>query len=412
MRNIVLSIIGVSIACFSHADPLPHATLNPIEDIVSEISSKYECPIALTQPVSEVEAMLHREASGLNVAVINKALTSLQCANKYQIVHNHILTIIDYSRPSSEKRLWIFDLKNMTLLFHTYVSHGIKTGVVLSDYFSNRNNSKASSLGVYTTDDAYFGRHGLSLKLDGLESGFNDNASHRAVVMHGGWYVEERFIKRYGRAGRSWGCPAVPDELIEPIIHTIKDKSLFVVYYPNEQWLSKSRFLRCDRIASPSTDKPSQSHVSMSEKDTRADVLFVDLNGNHRFQENKPLLTVTATSYEQLFKSKAPVDRMLRRQINDEEYIVLSPSEFEHIAKLPPDSKFDQFYFVIPALRTVRGYVRTDMNLVNFGKIKEISAQSDLSHMKPSTGVYSMQMESRPVFHIVPTSQFIRWVGL
>ena len=108
--------------------------------------------------------------------------------------------------------------KEKKLLFHTYVSHGITSGTLLTNYFSNKYNSKASSIGVYKTEKAYYGREGLSLRLDGLDRSFNDNASNRSVVMHGGWYVDEHFIKKYGRPGRSWGCPALPLNFINPLL--------------------------------------------------------------------------------------------------------------------------------------------------------------------------------------------------
>ena len=113
--------------------------------------------------------MLHQNAPALNTEAVNKVLTTLKCASKYNIKHNNILTIIDFSLPSSAKRLWVFDLAKNKLLFHTHVSHGIKSGSLLSNYFSNKVNSKASSIGVYNTEKAYFGRHGLSLKLYGLD---------------------------------------------------------------------------------------------------------------------------------------------------------------------------------------------------------------------------------------------------
>ena len=215
----------------------PHEP-NVLADIRSAISIVKENP-----PLEDITALLHREAPTLSAGVIDKLLTALTCTSDKYIGNKSIVTIIDYSLPSSEKRLWVFDLHQQKLLFHTYVSHGIKSGALLSTYFSNKYDSKASSIGVYTTEKAYYGRHGVSLKLDGLDQGFNDNAANRAVVMHGGWYVEDDFIKKYGRPGRSWGCPAVPDHLIKPIVDVIKDDSLFVIYYPSDAWFVKSKFL-------------------------------------------------------------------------------------------------------------------------------------------------------------------------
>ncbi len=197
---------------------------------------------------SEAIKTLLEQNSTLSLAAIDKVLETINCAKnvttRHSTIENHnILSVIDYSKPSSEKRLWVFDLKEKTLIFNTYVSHGIKSGALLSTYFSNKYDSKASSIGIYKTDKIYHGRHGPSLKLEGLDRGFNDNASNRSIVIHGGWYVEDDFIKRYGRPGRSWGCPALPDTKTVDVINTIKDNSLMVIYYPNDRWFLKSRFL-------------------------------------------------------------------------------------------------------------------------------------------------------------------------
>src|SRR3990167_1660194 len=135
--------------------------------------------------------MLHAQIPALNTNKIEVIMRALKCANKNDIKHNPILTLIDYSLPSNKKRLWVFDLSENKLLFHTYISHGINSGTLLSTYFSNKFNSKASSIGVFNTEKAYRGRHGTSLKLYGLDQKFNDNAYNRFIVMHGAWYVEK-----------------------------------------------------------------------------------------------------------------------------------------------------------------------------------------------------------------------------
>lgn len=162
------------------------------------------------------------DKSGLSPAARDTALITLSCAKLDTLSNNNIFTFIDYSLPANTKRIWVFDIANDKLLYNTYVSHGLGSGTIEADFFSNRYNSKASSIGVYTTKNSYYGRNGLSLQLDGLDQGFNDNASNRALVMHGGWYVTEEFIKKYGRSGRSWGCPALPKDQTQEIINTIK----------------------------------------------------------------------------------------------------------------------------------------------------------------------------------------------
>ena len=390
-----------------------------IEAITSMVSKEGASSKTSPNPLDEIKEMLHKEASTLNKAVIENVVTTLNCANEYNLEHNNILTIIDYSLPSSEKRLWVFDLNEKKLLFHTYVSHGIKSGALFSNSFSNKHDSKASSIGVYTTEQTYYGRDGLSLRLDGLDNGFNDNASSRSVVMHSGWYVDENFIKKYGRAGRSWGCPALPPALSQSIINTIKNKSLFVIYYPSDNWFIKSKFQKCN-ISSP------LQHVSIPETDVkplvaenelREDILFADLNQNKKHEENEPVIVVSADSYEHIFHTKAPLTRMLRRQINNAEYIALSNTEFTTLVtnrdKIPSDDKegLNAVHFVIPVIKMTRGYYETQMQIVTLGKIKEASINTNSSTKDPINS-YTVHCDAKPFLTLRPTNRFIRWVGL
>jgi hypothetical protein len=140
-----------------------------------------------------------------------------------------VITIIDFDRPSIEKRMWIVDLSKKTLLQHCLVAHGKQTGENMALKFSNDAHSSASSLGFYIVRGTYLGKNGLSLRLDGIDKGYNDNAMKRAVVMHGANYVSEKFIKTYGRLGRSWGCPAVPADLIKGIVDQIAHGSILFI---------------------------------------------------------------------------------------------------------------------------------------------------------------------------------------
>jgi hypothetical protein len=151
-----------------------------------------------------------------------------------------IVTIIDFSLPSTEKRLFILDLKKQEILYHTLVAHGKNTGANMATKFSNNKGSNQSSLGLYRTGESYQGKHGYSLRLDGLEKGFNDNARSRAVVMHSASYVSESFIKRHGRLGRSWGCPALPVELSKEIIDLIKGGSCLYIYADDSNYIENS----------------------------------------------------------------------------------------------------------------------------------------------------------------------------
>ncbi len=148
-------------------------------------------------------------------------------------VQKDILTIVDFSMSSKEERLWVIDLKNNQILFQSLVAHGRNSGIEYATSFSNKPESHQSSLGFYTTGETYIGKHGYSLRLDGLEKGINNNARKRAIVIHGADYVSETFIENNGRLGRSFGCPSVPEELSKELIDTIKNKSCLYIYYPS-----------------------------------------------------------------------------------------------------------------------------------------------------------------------------------
>lgn len=155
------------------------------------------------------------------------------------------LVFIDFSRPSNVKRLWVFDALSKDTILHTYVAHGKYTGGEQAMFFSNKLGSKKSSLGFYTTAETYFGSKGFSLKLDGLEYGFNHNARNRGIVIHGANYVSEDFLKgNKDVLGRSWGCPAVNDEINEKVIDLIKDNCLLFIYAEDNNYLSTSKMIK------------------------------------------------------------------------------------------------------------------------------------------------------------------------
>lgn len=156
---------------------------------------------------------------------------------------NSVISIIDFSKPSSAKRLFIIDLKNQKLLFNTLVAHGKNSGSLFAQSFSNEENSFKSCLGFFETGTTYTGKNGLSLVLNGLEKGFNNNALERAIVMHGAEYVSEEVVKMQGRLGRSLGCPAVSLPLSDKIIGTIKNGSCVFIYFPDQKYISKSPVL-------------------------------------------------------------------------------------------------------------------------------------------------------------------------
>lgn len=156
---------------------------------------------------------------------------------------SEILTIIDFSLSSVHERMWVVDMKTQKVLLRSLVSHGKNSGLEFATNFSNENESYKSSLGFYVTGESYNGKHGLSLRLDGMEFGINHNARARAVVIHGADYVSKSFIKNHGRLGRSQGCPAVPYEVHKELIETIKGKSCVFIYHPTSAYVSKSKLV-------------------------------------------------------------------------------------------------------------------------------------------------------------------------
>lgn len=154
-----------------------------------------------------------------------------------------VLSIVDLSQPSTKKRLYVVDLLNKKMLFNTYVSHGQRSGNLIATSFSNVHSSFQTSLGFYKTLSTYMGKHGLSLQLQGLEKGVNDNVYNRNIVLHGADYVCEEFIRKTGRLGRSQGCPAVPYAESKKIIQAVKGGTCLFVYSPNTDYLKNSAYL-------------------------------------------------------------------------------------------------------------------------------------------------------------------------
>ena len=187
---------------------------------------------------------IHSQASNLNTSVLKLALKAYMKAHQSHIGGSkEILTIIDYSKPSTERRLWVIDLRSKRVLYNTWVTHGKNSGGLSATSFSNQPGSLKSSFGVFLTEETYMGHVGYAVRLKGLESGINDNAYRRAVVVHGAWYADQDVAKRYGQLGRSFGCPAVSDKIARPLINTIKDQTVVFAYYPDRQWLRRSAFL-------------------------------------------------------------------------------------------------------------------------------------------------------------------------
>jgi hypothetical protein len=197
----------------------------------------------------DAASRLAAAAPRANPRVLALAVQAADCARRQGQGSVAKLAVIDYSLPSTRPRLWVFDLDRAALLFEELVAHGKGTGERFARRFSNVDGSKMSSLGLFRTGATYVGSNGYSLRLEGLEPGFNDRAEPRAIVMHGASYVSRGLARELGRIGRSWGCPAVREEVARPVIDTLKGGSLLFAYYPDEHWLHASRYLSCSAPA-------------------------------------------------------------------------------------------------------------------------------------------------------------------
>jgi len=197
-------------------------------------------PEWIQQEISKINS----QADNINQSVLKMSLSAYLQARHHGLDTKQLLTIVDYTKPSTERRLWVVDLKRARVLFNTWVTHGKNSGTIKATSFSNEPGSLKSSLGVFLTTGApYVGGNGYSLRLLGLEQGINDKAYERDIVVHGASYANHNVIKQYGFLGRSWGCLAVDEETVHPLINTIKDNTLIFVYYPDRNWLNHSSFL-------------------------------------------------------------------------------------------------------------------------------------------------------------------------
>jgi hypothetical protein len=216
----------------------------------ASIASKYHHTSRTANPKNstvllELYNALSLDSLGLSKAAFNAAITGYQNLQKTGLIlHEGILSIVDFSLPSLKKRLFIIDLENGKLLFNTLVAHGRNSGQLIATKFSNRSRSYESSLGFYLTGETYIGQCGYSLRLMGIERGINNNAYKRGIVVHGADYVNEEASALMGRVGRSEGCPAIPREIHREVIEAIKDGSCFFIYGKNKRYLNSSKLLK------------------------------------------------------------------------------------------------------------------------------------------------------------------------
>ncbi|MGE8208711.1 MAG: murein L,D-transpeptidase catalytic domain family protein [Stenotrophomonas rhizophila] len=199
-------------------------------------------------PPAQLADMLARAAPGADRKVLQLAAKAMTCALRRPElgIDPTRLSVIDYSRPSTEQRMWVFDLTRQKLLFEEWVAHGRNSGGNQTEHFSNRDGSFMSSLGAFTAKETYMGGNGYSLRLEGLEPGFNDKARDRAIVIHGAPYVNPTMARLQGRLGRSLGCPAVRLTVAKPLINSLRDGAMVFAYYPDKDWLARSQLLGPD----------------------------------------------------------------------------------------------------------------------------------------------------------------------
>lgn len=239
LKSLLFSLILLSIAGWG-----------PIQtDLLSSIFSNSHSTSGSSW-IDKATVAIRAQAGNLSPEVLKVGLTAYLKARERGLDQKQVLTLVDYSKPSNERRLWVIDLKNLKVLFNTWVAHGKNSGSVNATSFSNTPGSLKSSFGVFVTDESYMGGKGYSLRVKGLEKQVNSNAFNRNIVVHGAWYVGEDVIKNNGRLGRSFGCFAVSQEVIKPLINTIKDKTLIVAYYNDKNWLKTSDFVGSSHTSS------------------------------------------------------------------------------------------------------------------------------------------------------------------
>lgn len=213
-------------------------------ELVTEVSEPVVVEETLEMKMEDYYAELDIQSfTAPSKESFQKALKGFWKMKEEGVLQKDILTIVDFSLSSTARRLWVIDMKENKVLLQSVVSHGRNSGNEYAQKFSNILNSNMSSIGFYKTAETYNGKHGFSLRLDGLEKGYNDLARQRAIVMHGADYAAESLAQKQGRLGRSLGCPAIPQNIKKELIELIKDETCLFIYYPDSKYLSGSHFL-------------------------------------------------------------------------------------------------------------------------------------------------------------------------
>jgi hypothetical protein len=249
LMNLRKSLLCLSVIAFSAAVTITASAIG--NEPVSATANTTIAPTTkatssdVDQYISDVYAQIDfGKGSRLAAEVFNKAMHGyLNLKEAGKLGDKQMLTVADFTESSTQNRLWIFDLKNNKVVYNTYVAHGQGSGMDYATSFSNTDGTHASSLGFFVTGDTYTGQHGNSLRLNGVDRGFNDAALDRGIVVHAADYVSKGCIASQGRLGRSWGCPAVAPELAQPIINTIKGGTCLFIYYPQASYMKTAYWM-------------------------------------------------------------------------------------------------------------------------------------------------------------------------
>lgn len=253
--RLALAALLVAVPATASMDTTASAVVEPVAEPVSIAAAEPAVEVATDASSSVFDASTWTDVrvGGVNAEVFQLALRAAAAAVERGDAKPSTLTVIDFSLPSTARRMWVYDLRSPALLFEELVSHGRNSGMNVATTFSNLAESNKSSIGLYRTGESYIGKHGYSLRLDGLDRGYNDRARERAIVIHGADYVSEAITKAQGRLGRSLGCPAVRPEVSRRLIDTVKEGGLLFAYYPDPQWLQNSAYLSGE-LRVPSVD--------------------------------------------------------------------------------------------------------------------------------------------------------------
>lgn len=211
-----------------------------IASFFAALSAHAELPAGRSS--EHVAETIRAQAPNISAEAISTAINAYSQARRRHLTDKPFLTIVDYSLPSAKKRLAVADIRTGKVLSYTYVAHGKGSGLKYATRFSNKPGTNTSSLGVYLTGHTYYGKHGDSLRLKGLNPEFNGAAYRRAIVVHGAWYVSRMFARSHGRMGRS--CFALSHEVEGALVRLIREGTVLLAYYPDPEWLHSSPFLR------------------------------------------------------------------------------------------------------------------------------------------------------------------------